>query len=156
MLMNKEMVNHPSHYQSNNGWEVMDFIEAYRLNFQLGNAVKYILRCNSKNNKEEDLQKAIWYLKHEISLEKMYGTWNGVLPICPQMLDKNWHEILKPVVGNFDISDTLKRAVLYILERPLKSVLKPDDLKIGIGYITAELNNTVDNKPIKVQVRRKK
>lgn len=86
----------------------------------------------------------------------MYGTWNGVLPICPQMLDKNWHEILKPVVDNFDISDTLKKAVLYILERPLKSVLKPDDLKIAIGYITAELNNTVDNKPIKVQVRRKK
>lgn len=57
MLMNKEMVNHPSHYQSNNGWEVMDFIEAYRLNFQLGNAVKYILRCNSKTIKKKICKK---------------------------------------------------------------------------------------------------
>lgn len=153
--MNKEMVDHPNHYQSNSGWEVIDFIEAYRLNFQLGNAVKYILRCNSKNNKEEDLQKAIWYLRREISLEKGHTACSGILPMHPQMISSEYHEVLKPVVGSFNISDTLQMAVLCILERALKASIKPDDLKIAIGYITAELNGTVGNAPIKAQVRRK-
>lgn len=49
-------------------------------------------------------------------MEKMCGMWSGVLPIYPQMLDKNWHEILKPVIDNFDISDTLKR-LCYIFSK---------------------------------------
>ena len=32
----------------------------------LGNAIKYILRAGLKGNKNEDLEKAIWYLKREI------------------------------------------------------------------------------------------
>lgn len=152
--MNKEMVNHPDHYQSGDGWEVIDFIEAYRLNFQLGNAVKYILRCNSKNNKEEDLQKAIWYLRSEIALEKAFSVWHRRLPIYPQMLDREYHKVLKPAISSFDISDTLQKAVLCIIERSLKSSLSPNDLKIAIGYIRAELNGTTHNTPIKVRVRR--
>ena len=31
--------------------EVVDFIDSYKLNFNLGNAVKYIARCNYKKNK---------------------------------------------------------------------------------------------------------
>ncbi len=60
-----ETVNHPSHYNKN-GIEAIDVIEAFNLNFNLGNAIKYILRCESKGKKEEDLKKAIWYLNREL------------------------------------------------------------------------------------------
>ena len=36
------------------------------LNFNLGNAIKYIGRCEHKNNKQEDIKKAIWYLEREL------------------------------------------------------------------------------------------
>ena len=50
MENNKEWVNHPTHYQSKNGMEVIDVIDNFELNFNLGNAVKYILRCGKKDN----------------------------------------------------------------------------------------------------------
>lgn len=57
--------------------EVIDFVDAYKLNFNLGNAVKYIARCNYKkikcpkcdaetSTKVNDLRKAIWYIEREI------------------------------------------------------------------------------------------
>ena len=61
-----DLVNHPPHYKSEAGLESIDVIEAFELGFNLGNAVKYILRCNKKGNKIQDLDKAIWYLKREI------------------------------------------------------------------------------------------
>lgn len=61
-----DLVNHPPHYKSETGLESIDVIEAFELGFNLGNAVKYILRCNKKGNKIQDLDKAIWYLKREI------------------------------------------------------------------------------------------
>ena len=61
----KEMVNHPKHYNTGK-YEVIEVIEDWKLNFNLGNAVKYISRCEHKANKEEDIKKAIWYLKREL------------------------------------------------------------------------------------------
>ena len=63
----KEMVNHPSHYQSKSGIEVIDVIEAFDLGFNLGNVVKYILRCGKKDSDIQELKKAKWYLEREIS-----------------------------------------------------------------------------------------
>lgn len=60
-----DLVDHPAHYQSG-GMEVIDVIEAFKLGFPLGNAVRYILRAGKKNNGLQDLQKAAWYLNHEI------------------------------------------------------------------------------------------
>jgi len=60
------LVNHPKHYQGN-GIEVIDIIEAFDLNFSLGNAIKYILRADKKGNKKQDLEKAIWYLNNELN-----------------------------------------------------------------------------------------
>lgn len=61
-------VNHPSHYQSKNGIEVIDIIESFDLGFSLGNAIKYILRAGKKNPEKtiEDLEKSVWYLNREI------------------------------------------------------------------------------------------
>ena len=59
------LVHHPEHYQGK-GLEVIDIIEAFDLNFSLGNAIKYILRADKKGNKKQDLSKALWYIKREI------------------------------------------------------------------------------------------
>jgi hypothetical protein len=62
----EERVNHPSHYQGNQ-FEVIDIIEDFDLNFSMGNAIKYILRAGKKEDRIEDLKKAVWYLEREIS-----------------------------------------------------------------------------------------
>lgn len=64
-----EMVNHPQHYGGeNNTYEAIKVIEAWSLDFCLGNAVKYISRAGKKDaSKElEDLNKAVWYLNRRI------------------------------------------------------------------------------------------
>jgi hypothetical protein len=66
-ILDREMVNHPDHYQGSGGMEVIDIIENYDLGFSLGNAIKYILRSNKKSNAKQDLKKAIWYINREIS-----------------------------------------------------------------------------------------
>ena len=63
----KEMVNHPNHYGGeNNPYEAIKVIEAWDLNFNLGNVIKYVSRSDKKNNKLEDLEKAAWYLNRAI------------------------------------------------------------------------------------------
>ena len=60
-------VNHPAHY-TDGKIEVIDFIEDKKLDFHLGNAVKYIARAGKKDPKKliEDLEKARWYLDRKI------------------------------------------------------------------------------------------
>jgi hypothetical protein len=60
-------VNNPTHY-TDGGIETIDFIEAKRLGFHLGNVVKYICRAGKKgtNMGLQDLQKARWYLDRAI------------------------------------------------------------------------------------------
>jgi hypothetical protein len=68
----KEMVNHPEHYQygKNNEYEVIKVIEAWELDFHLGNTVKYIPRAGKKDTDKElqDLKKARWYLDRKIEI----------------------------------------------------------------------------------------
>jgi hypothetical protein len=62
-----ETVNHPNHYKGkDNPYEAIKVIDAWHLGFCLGNAIKYIARAGYKEDRIEDLQKAIWYLQHEI------------------------------------------------------------------------------------------
>ena len=74
-----DKVQHPSHYtwlKELCGIEVIDITR--HLDFDLGNAVKYILRAGRKSEEGysetdktiEDLQKAIFYLNDEIELIK--------------------------------------------------------------------------------------
>lgn len=67
-MMNGEQVDHPSHYGGDTTYETIKVIEAWKLNFHLGNAVKYISRAGYKlgTNEKEDIQKAIWYLQRWI------------------------------------------------------------------------------------------
>lgn len=68
----KDNVNHPRHYLSGdascNGCNTkIECIDITRhLNFNIGNAIKYLWRCDHKENPIEDLQKALWYINNEI------------------------------------------------------------------------------------------
>ena len=59
-------VNHPAHYKVG-GIETIDFIEAKKLGYHLGNAVKYISRSDHKGNRLQDLEKAKWYIDRAIA-----------------------------------------------------------------------------------------
>jgi hypothetical protein len=63
-----EAVNNPKHYGGNTTYEAIKVIEAWELNFHLGNVVKYISRAGKKDltNTKEDLLKAKWYLDRYI------------------------------------------------------------------------------------------
>lgn len=71
-----DMVNHPSHYtwlKERCGIEVIDITRW--LDFNIGNAVKYLLRAGHKTEKGltnkdktiQDLEKAIWYITDKIN-----------------------------------------------------------------------------------------
>ena len=47
-------------------YEAIDVIEDWNLNFNLGNAVKYISRAGHKDDIVQDLKKAMWYIEREI------------------------------------------------------------------------------------------
>lgn len=69
-----DVVNHPPHYKSDSGIESIEVIEAFNLNFCLGNTIKYVLRHQKKGKPLEDLKKARWYLDREIEkLESKEG-----------------------------------------------------------------------------------
>ena len=55
----------PLHYtQHPSGVECIQITE--HMGFNLGNAVKYIWRCDLKKDAVEDLKKAAWYINREI------------------------------------------------------------------------------------------
>ena len=64
-----EKVYHPDHYGGkDNPYEAIKVIEAWELDFNLGNVVKYVSRAGKKNKetKLQDLEKALWYLERSI------------------------------------------------------------------------------------------
>lgn len=69
----KEHVNHPDHYGGkDNPYEAIKVIEAWELDFCLGNTVKYISRAGKKESDKtiQDLEKAKWYLERKINQMK--------------------------------------------------------------------------------------
>jgi hypothetical protein len=65
--LSKSMCKRPSvsHY-SKGAIQPIDYINSNNLNFNLGNCIKYITRCNYKGTKREDLLKAIDYINFEL------------------------------------------------------------------------------------------
>ncbi len=103
----KEQVNHPTYY--NRGTiEVSDFIVQHKLDFLIGNVVKYICRAGFKDNELKDLMKSRWYLNKAIECGVKPPEINkdavnpGVFAI-DQMLEPSRTSILVNVVfGNLD------------------------------------------------------
>lgn len=71
-----KLVHHPKHYTDRNGIECIDVSSTF--DFNKGCAIKYIWRCEDKvydgmdayHSMLRDLNKAIWYLRAEICLQK--------------------------------------------------------------------------------------
>ncbi len=91
-MKNIDMVNHPDHYKSSLGIEVIDVIEAFTEDLSgieavsTANVLKYMCRWSKKNGLE-DLKKAQWYLNHLIDyIEESYEEVeeNNHTDICPQ------------------------------------------------------------------------
>lgn len=66
-IIDNDPVTHPAHY-TDGKIEVWDFIVDKKLNFLLGNVVKYVCRAGKKDQVKhiEDLKKARAYLQREI------------------------------------------------------------------------------------------
>jgi hypothetical protein len=63
-----DQVNHPQHYTTHpSGIEAIQITR--HMNFNLGNAIKYIWRAGIKDESKtiQDLEKAIFYIKDEIN-----------------------------------------------------------------------------------------
>ena len=67
-------VNHPAHYTMG-GIEVIDAIEAWGLDriYNLACVVKYVARCDHKEDRLRDMKKARWYLNREIERTETQG-----------------------------------------------------------------------------------
>ena len=62
----KDPVDNPSHYTDHpSGIECIQITE--HMTFNLGNALKYIWRCDLKKDAIEDLKKARWYIDRELA-----------------------------------------------------------------------------------------
>ncbi len=69
-----EQVDHPEHYGGeDNTYEAIKVIQAWDLNFCLGNVLKYIARAGEKDPEKEleDLKKALWYLQREVEMVEL-------------------------------------------------------------------------------------
>jgi len=71
LLKPYDPVNNPPHYNQSEakcecGRQIECIDVTRHLNFNIGNAIKYLWRCDLKNAPVEDLRKAIWYIQDEI------------------------------------------------------------------------------------------
>ena len=65
------------HYENGKGYDVIDFITDYGLNFNRGNIIKYVARAGKKADELSDLRKALDYINREIeTIEKQKKEWN--------------------------------------------------------------------------------
>lgn len=70
--MKHDSVNHPRHYTNHpSGIEAIQVTR--HMNFNLGNAIKYIWRAGQKEDAITDLRKALFYIEDEIKRIKEIG-----------------------------------------------------------------------------------
>ena len=65
----EDSIDGPEHY---NGYQVIDTIwdAGYVEGFCIGNAIKYLSRAHKKDNFEEDIKKAQWYIEYYLRRSK--------------------------------------------------------------------------------------
>lgn len=69
-----DAVNQPKHYTSHpSGIECIQVTE--HMSFNLGSALKYIWRCDLKQDAIEDLKKAKWYIERELAKREQPIQW---------------------------------------------------------------------------------
>lgn len=92
-----DIISSPDHYCKGRKYEPRKVIHDWGLNFNLGNAVKYISRAGRKNDILEDLMKARQYLDFEIEeLEADTGMYSN---------NRTGHWILHDIDGSYECSN---------------------------------------------------
>lgn len=113
MENNKEMVNHPKHYNRGD-IEAIEVIEDWNLYFSVGSAVKYIARLGAKDLELQELEKTRWYLERvnsngigsSVAVSKKFN---------PDIVIKDWG--LNELLGNvlkFIYYEDFKKAILAL------------------------------------------
>ena len=54
------------HYEATGEYDLIDIISDYKLNFNRGNVLKYVIRAGRKDDELQDLNKALDYIQREI------------------------------------------------------------------------------------------
>lgn len=113
MENNKEMVNHPKHYNRGD-IEAIEVIEDWNLHFSVGSAVKYIARLGAKDLELQELEKTRWYLERvnsngigsSVAVSKKFN---------PDIVIKDWglNELLGYVL-KFIYYEDFKKAILAL------------------------------------------
>ena len=70
-MKQKEHINHPDHYNYGN-IECIEYIRSLGMHkhFCIANAIKYLARCEHKDDYTKDLAKAKWYIEYLLKCEK--------------------------------------------------------------------------------------
>lgn len=106
-----DMVNHPKHYTSHpSGIEVIEVTR--HMSFDLGNAVKYMLRHNHKGSSKQDLEKAAWYLRDHISAF-------GYISEIPRIATQNLRTMI-----SYTTDDPLHEPLSYIAMGAIGTALR--------------------------------
>lgn len=122
-------VNHPQHYNSHqSGVEIIDVTDS--MPFCVGNAWKYVARAGLKEKAIEDLKKAIWYLRREITRRQRPGhgrlatedefnaaAYEKFVKAEPSVDLRAFYEAVWRACGNDEWADDLTKAVEIIKER---------------------------------------
>ena len=81
-----DAVKKPSHYCEGRKYEPKDVIRNWGLNFNLGNAVKYVARAGRKDDIVQDLRKAQEYIQFEIDAIELERETGSRVPIDDTLL----------------------------------------------------------------------
>ena len=114
--MENDNVNHPKHYKNGLTVEVECIMFTRNLNFDLGNAFKYIWRAGNKDSLTQDIHKAMWYLDDA----DVYNISVG-MPELEDFLPKSSLERWKYVALRYILRGEARKAFDVLFEQ-LKSI----------------------------------
>ena len=127
--MTHDAVNHPQHYRANkSGIETIEITE--KMDFCVGNAVKYISRAGHKGDMKEDLQKAVWYL------DRVLGSWRNKLDTFRTHLSKQE----ECFIDGAEIPVGCKMALGFIFEGYDKGLIHDESIAMAKNLIRMEIN----------------
>lgn len=140
-------VNHPSHYTTSFGQTSIECIDITRhLNFDIGNAFKYIWRAGHKGTAVkavEDLNKALWYIKDwrsNLLGEKGSSLAVAIFKLLPipegGTIDALRHTALSQLLG--DSTQAAEETVYAMLHRFKEALISAEDWTSEAGVKTED------------------
>lgn len=130
-----DMINHPPHYGAANGLEVIEVIARYRLDYWLGNVLKYLVRAGRKGCTATDLKMARFYA---IDWMERY-TANEITEPTADDDTLDW-QTPESIADAFALAGDVREAVIAVLE---VSVFSFEDC--GPGDVIAAAVLYIDN-----------